>query len=59
MVESIYRVCAGDALVSDFADLLEIFVYCLKARTPPVYCFPVTTIQSFLLISKALMFKDG
>jgi hypothetical protein len=59
LVESNYRMWAGAALISDLADLLEIFVYRLKASTPPVYCFSITTIQSFLLISKAHMLKDG
>lgn len=54
-LQNVGRCCARIGL----ADLLEILVYHLKASTPPVYCFPITTIQSFLLISKAHMFKDG
>jgi geranylgeranylglycerol-phosphate geranylgeranyltransferase len=53
-----YRICAGEALLSDFVDLLEIFVHYVKARTPPVFCFPIATILSFLLISKVHMFND-
>jgi 4-hydroxybenzoate polyprenyltransferase len=35
-----------------FIDLIQIFVYYVKTRTPPVYCYPIATILSFLLISK-------
>lgn len=35
-----------------FRDLIQIFVYYVKTRTPPVYCYPIATILSFLLISK-------
>lgn len=33
------------------------FVHYAKTRTPPVYCFPIATVLSFLLISKTLMLE--
>ena len=41
-----------------FSYLIQIFVYYVKTRTPPVYCFPIATILSFLLISKTHVLED-
>ena len=42
-----------------FIFLIEIFVHYVKARTAPVYCFPIATFISFLLISKADILEQG
>jgi geranylgeranylglycerol-phosphate geranylgeranyltransferase len=39
--------------------LIGIFVHYVKARTAPVYCFPIATFISFLLISKADILEHG
>ena len=44
--------------VHRFSYLIEIFVYYVKPRTPPVYCYPIATILSFLLISKTHVLED-
>lgn len=39
--------------------LFEIFVHYVKARTAPVYCYPIATFISFLLISKTDTLEHG
>jgi geranylgeranylglycerol-phosphate geranylgeranyltransferase len=52
------RICTAQPFLRQFSDLIQIFVYYVKARTPPVYCFPIATILSFLLISKMHILED-
>ena len=52
------RICTAQPFNRQFSDLIQIFVYYVKARTPPVYCFPIATILSFLLISKMHILED-
>jgi geranylgeranylglycerol-phosphate geranylgeranyltransferase len=53
------RICTAQPFNRQFSDLIQIFVYYVKARTPPVYCFPIATILSFLLISKMHILGDA
>ena len=53
------RICTAQPFNRQFSDLIQIFVYYVKARTPPVYCFPIATILSFLLISKMHISEDA
>lgn len=46
------------SLHQQFRSQLQIFIYYVKTRTPPVYCFPIATILSFLLISKTQILED-
>jgi geranylgeranylglycerol-phosphate geranylgeranyltransferase len=51
--------CTAKPFHRQFNDLIQIFVYYVKARTPPVYCFPIATVLSFLLISKMHILEDA
>ena len=51
-------ICTAKPLHRQFSYLIQIFVYYVKTRTPPVYCFPIATILSFLLISKTHVLED-
>ncbi len=42
-----------------FRDLIQIFVYYVKTRTPPIYCYPIATVLSFLMISKTHVLEDA
>jgi 4-hydroxybenzoate polyprenyltransferase len=53
------RICTAQPFNRQFNDLIQIFFYYVKARTPPVYCFPFATILSFLLISKMHILEDA
>jgi geranylgeranylglycerol-phosphate geranylgeranyltransferase len=50
---------ASTPLCRQFYSLPKLFWYYAKARTPPIYCFPIATILSFLLISKAHTLGNG
>ena len=45
--------------VEQFRELIQIFIYHVKTRTPPVYCYPIATVLSFLLISKTHTMKGA
>ena len=53
------RILTTKELRRQFIYLIGIFVHYVKARTAPVYCFPIATFISFLLISKADMLEHG
>lgn len=50
----IYSVNLG----KQFRGVIQIFFYYVKTRTPAVYCYPIATILSFLLISKTHILED-
>jgi len=50
--------CTDKPFYRQLSNLIQIFVFYVKTRTPPVYCFPIATVLSFLLISKDHILED-
>ncbi len=67
LITKVYRIFDNDIsrtkikgqLFLQCNDLFHIFVHYIKVRTSPVYCFPIATVLSFLLISKEHFFNDA
>jgi geranylgeranylglycerol-phosphate geranylgeranyltransferase len=51
--------CTFEQLYSQFVSMLRMFIFYVKARTPPVYCFPIATILSLLLIYKTHIIENA
>ncbi|HEY7079766.1 MAG TPA: UbiA family prenyltransferase [Nitrososphaeraceae archaeon] len=51
--------CAYPKQCKQIKDIFQMLIYYVKTRTPPVYCYPIATILSFLLISKSHMLENG